>query len=184
MKKIILISIVCVFGFMGIQAEEAAPRQFTPSQGDFAIGFDVTPIFSFIGNMFNGTENNTFSPLAGRPLLSTPGSTTFPTATIMGRYMWRDNVALIANIGLGGSSVRNRAYVQDDHAFMFDPLSQDRLIDVMRVRNSAFSLMLGAERRVGENRIQGIFGGGLLFASARSHTAFEWSNLQNLRAFH
>jgi len=175
MKKIILISIVCVFGFMGIQAQDAPARNFTPSQGDFSIGFDVTPIFSFVGNIFNGTENNTFSPLAGRPVLSTTGAP-FPTATIMGRYMLRDNVALIANIGLMGSSIRTRAYVQDDYAFMFDPLNRDRLIDVQRERQNGFSLMLGAERRVGQNRIQGIFGGGLVFASARSTTTFEWAN--------
>ena len=174
MKKLMIISLVCVFGFMKIQAGET--RRFAPEQGQFSIGFDVTPIFNFAGNIFNNTVNNTLDPLSGTPLWDNSRAVLLPSASIMGKYMFTNNIAFTANIGLIGHNVITRMYVRDDRADLLNPLNEDRLIDVRRVRQNGFSMLLGAEYRIGEGRIQGIFGGGFMFASVRNRTAFEWAN--------
>jgi len=175
MKRIILISIVCALGFKGIRAEEGG-RVFTPQAGQFSIGFDVSPIFRFAGNMFNGNTNNVLDPISGTPVWDNTRASFLPSASIMGRYMFTDNIAFIGNIGLLGSNVTTRMYVIDDRALALDPLSQDRLIDVGNQRQSGFSMLLGAEYRIGEGRIQGVFGGGFLLATARNRTTFDWAN--------
>ncbi|MCL2413352.1 MAG: hypothetical protein FWC98_04350, partial [Bacteroidales bacterium] len=89
MKKLVIISLVCVFGFMKMQAEET--RRFAPEQGQFSIGFDVTPIFNFAGNIFNNTVNNTLDPLSGTPVWDNSRAVLLPSASIMGKYMFTNN---------------------------------------------------------------------------------------------
>jgi len=176
MKKIILITLVCALGIKGLRAENEERVNFVPSQGQFSVGFDVSPIFRFVGNMFNNSDNVTLDPLSGTPVLNNSRNALLPAASIMGRYMFTDNIAFIANIGVLGNSVTTRMYVRDDRAFTLDPLNNDRLIDVRNVRQNGFSMMLGGEYRIGQNRVQGIFGGGLMFASVGSRTTYEWAN--------
>jgi hypothetical protein len=173
MKKVILISIVCVLGFKGIRAEGGT--DYVPHAGNFSIGFDVSPLFNFLGNIFNGTIGNEMEPLAGTPAIVRGGGI-LPSASIMAKYMYTDNFAIIGNIGLLGRNTTSRVYVRDDRAYALDPFTGDRLIDVGITKRNGISALLGGEYRVGESRIQGVFGGGLMFAFAKSHTSFQWAN--------
>ena len=197
MKKIILACVVCVLCWTGVCAQKPqqaqkpqdpqkakeAPqpqeeKEYAPIAGDFSIGFGVSPVFSYLGNMLNGYGKdgtpNTLAPLSGEPV--TTGGNFAPTVSIMGKYMYDDDFALIANIGIIGSNATKRAYVQNDKAVMLNPLSEEKLIDVAKDRSTGISMLLGGEYRLGDKRIQGIGGAGLMFAFEKSRTTYAWAN--------
>lgn len=174
MKKIVLL--LCVLcSVQLVTAQEKAQKNYLPKQGDIAIGFDVVPIFTYLGNAFNNSTNNSLNALGGTPALSVPGLNR-PTVSLMGKYMFTDNIAFKANIGILAGSTTFQEYATDDAALLQNPLSEDKVTDVLKEKNSGFNLSLGAEYRKGNRRIQGIFGASLLFASQSQSTAAEWGN--------
>ncbi len=165
----------CVLAF-GLHAQD---KDYTPTAGNYAIGFDATPIFRYVGNMFNGTgtngQTNEFAPLAGQATFDGTMRVN-PNASIFGKYMWTDKIGFVANIGILSSNETFRAYIQDDKAAALDPLSDTKVIDAWKLKSRGMSILLGGEYRVGEGRIQGVFGGGLVFAFEKRSNEFTWGN--------
>lgn len=174
MKKIVSLMLVAVMALPVLAQEEAeAPAKATrdyseylPQEGDWSLGFNLNPIATFVGNIFNGTIGNALAPLAGQSLgsnnLFTPGATP-SMASIMGTYMLTDEWAVRANVGIGVYSWTRRAYVQDDAARFSDPFSTADGLDTKKNLNVGFSASLGAEYRVGKKRVQGVFGIGVTY---------------------
>jgi opacity protein-like surface antigen len=171
MKKILSLLLAAGMALSSLSAQETEKKQYLPEAGDWAIGFDAKPILNYVGNIFNGNTNNTLSPLGGESSLDYG-----PTVSIMGKYMLTDNFAVRANLGVNVSNVTDRAYVRDDKAFFLNPLSQNKLVDSRLTKNMGMSLMAGVEYRVGEKRIQGVFGGGLLFAFQNESKSYTYGN--------
>lgn len=178
MKKIILtaFSLLLTFGLFAqetsVQTENSAKAgnvNYLPEAGDFSIGFTIDPIATFVGNMFNNSTSNKLEPLHGEGLMN-------PCASIMGKYLIQDNFALKANIGFIISSVNENRYVSDDAALMLDPLSRAKVIDSKISNNYGGSISLGGEYRLGKRKVQGIFGGGLLYSFQTSNTTYSYGN--------
>ena len=72
--------------------------------------------------MFNNSTSNKLEPLSGEGLNN-------PCASIMGKYLLKDNLAIKANVGFIISSVNDQYYVVDDAAVMLDPLSKAKVLD-------------------------------------------------------
>ncbi len=178
MKKVILtaFSLLLTLGLFAqdapIQAEESAKSgdvSYLPEAGDFSIGFTIDPIATFVGNMFNGNTSNKLKPLHGEGLNN-------PCASIMGKYLLQDNFAIKANIGFIISSVNEQYYVSDDAALMLDPLSKAKVLDSKVSNSYGGSISFGAEYRLGKRKVQGIFGGGLLYSFQTSNTTYSYGN--------
>lgn len=171
--------VLCVLASLDIIAQENSQKQFLPKEGDWAIGVDVLPVINFIGNSFNGTIDQKIEGLAGAPI--TKGSNLFdnalmPDASIMFKYMLRDQIALKANVGMQFSNDWNRQYVQDDKAIALDPMSEEKLIDSKLTKTTGMSLSIGAEYRKGARRVQGIFGLSALAAFQNQTTSYNFGN--------
>ena len=68
MKKLIsIITIICLLPLMGVSAQEKAEKQYLPEEGDWAIGIDVVPLLKYVGNAFNGSQENEIESLGGSP---------------------------------------------------------------------------------------------------------------------
>ena len=77
MKKIVCLLLMAALAYP-MRAEEAnTPEkdkksvdysQYLPQEGEFAIGFNLDPVATFVGNLFNGTVGNALAPLAGEPM--------------------------------------------------------------------------------------------------------------------
>lgn len=164
---------------MSLSAQETEKKQYLPEQGDWAIGFDAKPVLNFVGNLFNGSPNNMSPTLGGESTLSTlwgPILPSNPTVSLMGKYMLTDNLALKANFGILIRNDKYSEYVQDDAAAVLDPLSNAQVADCRNGRNTGLSLMAGAEYRVGKKRVQGVFGGGLLFGLEKQLVKYSYGN--------
>lgn len=165
MKKIVSLLLMAILAFPVLAEEAGAPEtakkvdytEMLPQQGDFSIGFNLDPIATFVGNLFNGTVGNALAPLAGEPM-RVPGM-----VSIMGSYMLTNNWALRVNVGIGVNSWNQRAYVQDDADKFINPYSTKEGLDVRKRLNVGASASVGAEYRLGKRRVQGIFGVGLTY---------------------
>ena len=182
MKKLISIIAIGLMPFMSINAQSGDSKNYLPEQGDMAFGINVKPVLKYVGNIFNGTTNNKLKNLGGEPIISNvPEFESFesdfsPAVSIMTKYMLTDNWGLRANAGLMLSKNTDREYVIDDKKVMLDPFNESKLIDTKYTSKNGMSLMLGAEYRKGNNRIQGVFGMGVLFGFYNENISYNWAN--------
>lgn len=181
MKKIIVMLIVGIVsaGVMNAQDESKPEKVYIPEQGEFAIGFDASPLVRYVGNLFNGSAGNGFTGLSGTPF--TYGydyfrSDIMPDVSIMAKYMLTDEFALKANVGLLVRSSSDRSFIKDDAALLENPLSEAKVTDIQRTNRTGVSLMLGGEYRLGKKRIQGVFGAGVLFAMQNISEKYTYGN--------
>lgn len=133
-----------------------------PEAGDIAIGFDASPLFNYVGNMFNGTSGNSFNT----------GWTNANNA-IYGKYYLSADMAVRGWVRLGFGSTTDRTFV-DDVTSTSTPLAQ-----VEDVRKDSYSSIIiggGIEMRRGHNRLQGYYGGDLLIGSLGTKTEWTYGN--------
>ena len=146
---------------------ETAPQLFSPKgepylpeAGDFSLGIDATPALRYLGNFFNGnTDNAAPSPL-------------FPNQyfALQGRYFVDARTAYRGVLRLG--------VVQTADRFAVDDLSRDdpdeTVTDIARTRSSLVILGAGLEKRRGNTRIQGLYGGEVLLGFGNGVTGRDY----------
>jgi len=181
MKRILSFILAAGVAVASLSAQETEKKQYLPEEGDWSIGFDAKPVLNFVGNIFNGNTDNKIDPMGGQPTLEGNDKMDnlfehVPTISIMGKYMLTDELAVKANIGVLVENNKSAQYVQDDAATILDPLSQAKVADYRNTRNTGLSIMAGVEYRVGKKRIQGVFGGGLLFGVSKSLVTYSYGN--------
>lgn len=145
-----------------------------PKAGDFGLGIDLVPVLDYLGNMFNGTANNTLNSFGGEPLL--PLGILAPGVSIKGKYMQTDNMAYRFNFSTIGQTAVQNVYIRDDAAFFNDPLSEVKVVDTHRQHRSGMSFSVGMESRRGYNRIQGYTGLDLIYGFEMATDVYEYGN--------
>jgi len=174
MKKLISILLAAVIALPMMAGDRPTPEEranadysaWLPQQGDWSFGLNVNPIATFIGNLFNGSTGNVLGRITGESLSSNNklAPTAIPNmASIMGTYMVTDNLAVRANIGIGVNHWNSRVYVRDDYAHFLNPYSTLEGLDKRSSLNVGASFAAGVEYRIGKRRVQGVFGGGLVY---------------------
>lgn len=149
-----------------------------PKAGDFGVGIDVVPVFRYVGNLFNGTQNNTLDSFGGSPTLGADfiGNVVNPNVSIMGRYMITDHLVGRLNVGVIADVVQNSFYVTDDAAQAIDPMSEAQVVDTQTMTKAGASVALGLSYRMGKNRVQGYFGGDLVYGVASYNNTYSYGN--------
>ena len=139
-----------------------------PQAGDIAIGIDAAAPLQYIGNAFNGNVGNN-APNANF-LTNNLGN------NIYLKYFIADDAALRLNFAFNKTKNFDTRYVTDDAAFMADPLTNDKVMD-MQIRNrNSFILGAGFEKRKGRNRVQGFYGAGTYFTYTKNGNKYEYGN--------
>ncbi len=149
-----------------------------PKAGDIGLGIDVVPVFRYVGNMFNGTFNNTLNSFGGEYVLPDVEDAVVnqPTVSIMGKYMITDNIAARLNVGVLTLHQNNQEYRPDDAAAAINPLSEAEVIDQRIVNQTGAAFSLGAEYRRGYKWIQGFGGLNLMYAFSEQNTHYNYGN--------
>lgn len=178
--KIFLILFVAV-SFVGVNAQDTVKQQakdslkvdsspkvdlplkvdYLPKAGNFAIGADATPIFDYIGNMFNNSVGNTLN-------LSNP--------MIYFKCYLTDMSAIRAVLGVNGSLTKEENYVRDDAAWYANPLSNAQAVDVKTTNLNDYFLSFAVQKFVGKNRLRGFFGYQLLGEYASTKSVYAYGN--------
>ena len=169
MKKYFSIICLALAISPGLMAQEE--NSVLPQKGDWAISINAAPALQYIGQLFNGTNGNAVNgQFGGQAYLNNDVATANfgainPLVSISAKYLLTDNIALRLNAGWLYTYTDDKFYVRDDADRLENPLSTKRLVDTRIVRTNGVSLMFGAERRVGKKSVQGVFGGGILYAN-------------------
>ncbi len=140
-------------------------RDYFPKAGDFSIGFDGTPFLNYIGNAFNGTQNNSLN---------------LGDNTLHFRYYITDDAAIRVAININYRREVDKFYLDDFADQHLDPLSRSQVED-KRVRlTNELGLRAGYLMFRGENRLRGFFGGDVFLNYENRQRMFEYGNQMNL----
>lgn len=169
MKKIAILLIVA-FLSVNIYAQEDEQEQqksasdYLPVAGNFGVGVDATPFLNYIGNAFNGTQNNSLN---------------FGTTHLFFKYFLSDNSSVRLRLDLNNTTTFNKNYSRDDAAYLIDPLSKAQVEDLEVVYNKNNYFSLGYQMYVGQNRLRGFFGGDFGYGFNSSKRVYSYGNTMN-----
>lgn len=102
MKKVLLL-VVAMFAILSVNAQ-SNEKYYGTREGGFAITFNANPLINFVGNMFNGTQNNRIEDFNGLK------NDLFGGVTMTGKYFLKDNIALDLGFGFDNEYKRTNAY--------------------------------------------------------------------------
>ncbi len=128
-----------------------------PEAGDYAIGFNAAPFLNYVGNMFSQAGNT--APTANFAT---------PDFSIIGKYFVDAQTAYRGRVRLGFGSSKNSVLTDTSlvaNGGVGKPEDQGNYIeDVMKTSYKQITLGAGLEKRKGNTRIQGYYGGELLIS--------------------
>ncbi|MDF1671941.1 MAG: hypothetical protein P1U41_00415 [Vicingaceae bacterium] len=129
---------------------------YLPEAGDWALGFDGTPFLNYAGNMFNGTTGNSVNATwVGNQ----------PAMTVYGKMFKDETTAYRAKIRIGFGSTTDKNFFDTSAV---NPATVVELGDERKTSNFNITLGGGIEKRRGNTRIQGFYGGELLISFGSS----------------
>jgi len=147
--------------------------------GDISIGVNINPMTAsaesnwrpedgaFSGNFVNGVGGTP----AQMYILSKD-----PVASFKLRYHMSESTAFRVQLGLTGSKINQKDYVQDDYAVYLDPDSQNKVFDVVTSNLNAVSLGIAYEWIKGEGPLKFNMSIGALYAIAGGSMDFSYGN--------
>lgn len=137
---------------------------YLPEAGDWSIGIDANPILNYAGNLFSGsTATNTIG--AGATWHA-------PNMAIYGKMFKDETTAYrgMLRIGFGSNTVTNTF----DTSTVFGTVSE--LTDEMKTSYNSIVLGGGIEKRRGNTRIQGVYGGMIMIGFGGSSTTYDYGH--------
>lgn len=165
MKKIRIAFTLLILSIVSTQAQTAS-EEYLPKAGNFALGVDATPIFNYIGNMFNGTN-------------TTPGNTNtldLSSSAIYGKYYLSDQTAIRATLAITGIHHKDEAYARDDAAFYANPLSNKEVVDTRTSLNNDYFTSIALQKFIGDARLRGFVGAQILYGYQSITDKYSYAN--------
>ncbi len=138
-----------------------------PEAGDYAIGVDAYSFLSYFGNMANGNLNN-------QPFGFTY---TNPNAMITGKMFTSETQAYRVALRIGFGSSKYGNYVTKNGTISNPP---ELVSDEMKSGGNFIGLGGGMEWRRGAGRLQGYYGGMLLFMMSGGKDSYTYGNAIDL----
>lgn len=162
MKKILLAAIMATT-VLGLTAQPVSKKgeQYLPEEGDWAIGVDATPFLKYVGNLFTDAEND--APSAG---FTNDQFAISVKKFVRGDYAYRGSF----RINLLADSYRS--FIPE---FSTEPTNTTVEDKYSRTFTNAY-LSAGVEKRLGNTRVQGLYGvEGFLGFGSEKHK-FDYGN--------
>jgi hypothetical protein len=175
MKKINLLLLAIIFSFSATaqdtdgegETEKKATDmdKILPASGDYAIGFDATPLFNFALNAVN-IMNNTGATAQH------PGYVSGFNQTLIGKYFVDQSTAYRITVGINSSSTATTNFI--DHPYDSSGGEPLEVENVTKNRSMNVSIGGGLEKRRGYGRLQGFYGGEAILGFNSSATINEY----------
>ena len=165
MKKSTLFIAAVAFSVTTAFAQDLTSKKgepILPEAGDYAIGIDATPLLTYFGNMANGGTNGAFG-----------WNYTNSGNMITGKMFASETMAYRGMIRIGfGSNTWTNPVVDD--ASTSSPVGMTE--DEMKQSWNYIGLGGGLEWRRGKGRLQGYWGGMLMFSMSGGKSTFSYGN--------
>ena len=171
-KSILVVALTC--GISGAFAQDLTSKKgepILPEAGDWAISMSADPIFTFLGNAFNGSQNH-----AG------PNTNFLGNQTIIGKKFIDEKNAYRVIVRLGFNNVSNKNLVIDDAqtgSTINFPEQQGRVEDKRSLKRTSVALGLGKEMRRGKTRLQGFYGADAMIWMSGGSTKYKYGNVMS-----
>ena len=169
---------VLCFAAIAMQAQEKT--YFSPQKGKWAIGVTFNPASmgstiamqpkdgEFAGDFIEGYASNPKQMF----IMSKD-----PMASIRFKYYTSSNGAFRAAVGINGSIVNYREYVQDDLALALNPNSGNQVVDRATSTLNSASLIVGHEWTKGKGAVRFTYGVDVMYTIAGGHATFKYGNV-------
>ena len=178
MKRIVIsIMLLCV-GLASLSAQEKT--YFSPKKGQWAVGVTFNPA-SMGSTIATQPKDGEFAGDFIEGYLSNPKQMYImskdPMASIKFQYYTSSQSAFRAAIGINGSIVNYREYVQDDLAVALNPNSGNQVVDRATSILNSVSLMLGKEWTKGTKAVRFTYGVDFMYTVAGGGVFFKYGNV-------
>ena len=125
MKKILAVALLAVLSLSAMAGNDNEDVYYGPQAGSFSISFSALPVVDFVGNMFNGTQHQSFDGLTG------PSTNVFEGATIDMKFFTSDRFGVVVGAGLNCFSQKR---------FQYESVPDDEII--AQTKNGVTDIML------------------------------------------
>lgn len=156
MKHILTILTAIALCSLPFTAQAQSEEDYLPKAGDLGLSVSANPLSQIATGV---------SPTSTQPLVS-----------ISGKYMVSDKSALFLNVGWIYNYNHNNYYANDDAALYLDPFSRAKVIDTRENQITGLNVSFGGERRIGKGKVQGVFGGGIMYAFSYYDSRYSYGN--------
>lgn len=156
MKHILTILTAIALCSLPFTAQAQSEEDYLPKAGDLGLSVSANPLSQIATGV---------SPTSTQPLVS-----------IAGKYMVSDKSALFLNVGWIYNYNHNNYYANDDAALYLDPFSRAKVIDTEENHITGLNISFGGERRIGKGKVQGVFGGGIMYAFSYYDSRYSYGN--------
>lgn len=153
MKHILTILTAIALCSLPFTAQAQSEEDYLPKAGDLGLSVSANPISQIISTSY-----------------------TQPLVSISGKYMVSDKSALFLNVGWIYNYNHNNYYANDDAALYLDPFSRAKVIDTREDQITGLNVSFGGERRIGKGKVQGVFGGGIMYAFSYYDIRYSYGN--------
>lgn len=154
MKHILTILTAIALCSLPFTAQAQSEEDYLPKAGDLGLSVSANPLSQ----------------------IATGVSYTQPLVSIAGKYMVSDKSALFLNVGWIYNYNHNNYYANDDAALYLDPFSRAKVIDTREDQITGLNVSFGGERRIGKGKVQGVFGGGIMYAFSYYDIRYSYGN--------
>lgn len=169
MKKTLLVAVaVSAATVLSAQSGEITSNRgenWLSESGDWGVTIDANPFLNYAGNLFNGTQNNTFGGFNW-------ANNSF---AIQGKKLIDSETAYRGMLRIGFGSEKDTRKVND----VTDTDPTDGITQVEDVHTMSFSgitVGAGLEKRIGSTRIVGVYGGMFTVSVGSMKDAYEYGN--------
>lgn len=162
-KSILFLAAAAIIGSANSQElKTKAGFPVLPEAGDWALQIDAVPFLNYAGNLMNNTAGNTVNAAPVIPFV------------ITGKYFTDAKTAFRGHLRLGFGSATNKAFSVQDNQTTFDPTVV--VEDAMKMSSSNIVIGAGMEKRKGNGRLQGYYGGDFMIGLSSQKTTYEYGN--------
>lgn len=177
MKRYIFAVLALCMGVCALNAQEK--NRFAPQKGTWSVGVTFNPA-SIGSGIALQPKNGEFAGDYLEGLAANPKQMFIlskdPMASIKFKYYISSKSAFRASVGINGSLVNYREYVQDDLAKALNPDSQNQVADRATSSMNSFSVMLGKEWTQGKGIVRFVYGIDLMYTLAGGTMSFKYGN--------
>lgn len=185
MKKISLYAVLLLSGFAA-SAQSGSDNSFKsknghevlPQAGEWGLGLTATTFLNYAGNLLSGGVNTapTIQNGSGSNILNNQVNL---GQGIYGKYMLNANTAIRVRFLANYSSETFSNFVRKDE-LNANALLPSYVEDTRNVRTAAHMIAAGLEKRRGQGRLQGVYGGEFFLGYSRTRNTTEYGNAMNV----
>ncbi len=166
-KNLLLIVLVLASTTVFAQNVSKNGHQITPEAGDWGIGIDVDPLLNYVGNMFNGTQDNS------TPSWNYVDNSPIPM-TITGFMIKDETTAYRGKIRIGTGSTKSISIIDRDGSTSFPAATIE---DERKSSATNILVSLGLQKMRGKHRVKGFYGAEIVVGSGNGgNTTFDYGN--------